>query len=158
VLDIVRAASDRSASSVEMLAHARGWAQRYHLDPTRANILRPLAIDPSARVLEIGAGCGAITRYLAERCALVDALEPVPVRAEAAAARTADLAGGPDRAGGARVFVGELDDVPDAAGYDLVVVIGVLEYVGRGSADSAPYLRFLLGIVAPRARRGVAMR
>ena len=139
VLRIIDAATDRSSTSVEMLAAASGWAQRYHVDPTRANILRCVDLPPGARVLEIGAGCGAISRYLGEQGAVVDALEPVAVRAASAARRCADL---PD----VQVFVGELADVPAEPAYDVVVVIGVLEYVGGGGADPAPYAEFLGGI------------
>lgn len=139
VLRIVSAAEDLSSGSVEMMLSAVGWAQRYHVDPARANVLRGLDLPPTARVLEIGAGCGAITRYLGETCAVVDALEPVRSRAEAAAARNRDLPG-------VQVIVGELDDVPSVEAYDVIVVIGVLEYVGNGTADRAPYLDFLAGI------------
>lgn len=139
VLRIVSAADDLSSGSVEMMLSAVGWAQRYHVDPARANVLRGLDLPPTARVLEIGAGCGAITRFLGETCAVVDALEPVRSRAEAAAARNRDLPG-------VQVFVGELDDVPLVEAYDVIVVIGVLEYVGNGTADRTPYLDFLAGI------------
>ncbi len=136
VLQMLREADDLRSDGTDLRTSAVGWAQRYHLDPARANILRCLDLPPTARVLEIGAGCGAITRYLGETCAVVDALEPVAVRAEAARARTRDLPG-------VEVFVGDLDDVPAVAAYDVVVVIGVLEYVGAGTADRTPYLDFL---------------
>ena len=87
-------------------------------------------------MLEIGAGCGAITRYLGERCGRVDALEPVHSRARAARARVRDLSN-------VEVFVGSLDDVPAEPIYDLVVVVGVLEYVGEGSAELGPQRAFL---------------
>ena len=135
-LRIVTAATDRSASSDEMIRAAVGWPQRYHFYPARSNIVRGLDLPPDARVLEIGAGCGAVTRYLGESCALVDALEPVQARAEVARARCADLPG-------VDVSVGLLDDVPAVAAYDVVVVIGVLEYVGAGTPDLTPYRTFL---------------
>ncbi len=141
VLRIVSAAQDRTADSDEMIRDAVGWAQRYHVDPARANIVRCLDLPADARVLEIGAGCGAITRYLGENCRIVDALEPVPARAAVASARTQDLPG-------VEVIVGELADVPDIATYDVVVVVGVLEYMGRGSERRRPYLDFLDGIAA----------
>ncbi len=139
VLGLIQQAGDLRSGSTEMATAARGWAQRYHLDPARANIVRCLRLPPTGRVLEIGAGCGAVTRYLGERCALVDAVEPVPARAAAAAARTRELAG-------VRVFVGELSDVPDEPSYDVAVVIGVLEYVGGDSSDPRVYSDFLAGI------------
>jgi Methyltransferase domain len=139
VLRLITDATDLSSTSDELIRHADDWAQTYHLHPARANIVRSLELPKSARVLEIGAGCGAITRYLGESCASVDALEPVPVRAAAARARTRDL-------DNVEVFVGELADVPAEAVYDVIVVIGVLEYVGAGTADRTPYLNFLRGI------------
>jgi 2-polyprenyl-3-methyl-5-hydroxy-6-metoxy-1,4-benzoquinol methylase len=135
VLAAVNAASDCSSSSDE-LAALTGWPDRYHLSHARANVLRAFDLPPESRVLEVGAGCGAITRLLGERCALVDALEPVRERAVVARARTADLAN-------VEVVVGKVEDVPATAAYDVVVVIGVLEYAGNGSAERAPYLSFL---------------
>jgi SAM-dependent methyltransferase len=139
VLRLITETMDLSSASDELIRRADGWAQTYHLHPARANIVRCLELPESARVLEIGAGCGAITRYLGETCMLVDALEPVPVRAAATRARTRDL-------DNVEVFVGDLADVPVDAAYDVIVVIGVLEYVGEGNADCAPYREFLRGI------------
>jgi len=131
--------TDLRADSDELMAAANGWAECYHVDPARANIVRGLLIDPKARVLEVGAGCGAVTRYLGEVAGQVDALEPVPARARVARERCRDL-------DNVEVFVGQIDDVPDVEAYDLVVVVGVLEYVGNGSADLKPYVDFLTAI------------
>jgi SAM-dependent methyltransferase len=147
VLRIIREADDLSSASDELIGQASGWAQIYHLHPSRANIVRCLDLPADARVLEIGAGCGAVTRYLGETCAIVDALEPVPVRASAARARTRDLPN-------VEVFVGELADIPEQAAYDVIVVVGVLEYVGAGSASREPYLEFLSGICSRLVRGG----
>jgi SAM-dependent methyltransferase len=136
VYDLISKAIDLSSMSDELAAQASSWAERYHLATSRANLLRPFALPEDAAVLEIGAGCGAITRYLGERCATVDALEPVLSRARAARARVRDLPN-------VEVFVGSLDDVPVEPTYDLVVVVGVLEYVGEGSAELGPQRAFL---------------
>lgn len=137
--DLVGSAEDISAESDSMISRARGWAERYHVDPDRSNIVRGLAIPDGARVLEIGSGCGAVTRYLGEVAATVDALEPVPARARVARERCRDLPG-------VEVFVGQIEDLPAEPTYDVVVVVGVLEYVGGGSADPAPYVDFLRAI------------
>jgi SAM-dependent methyltransferase len=139
VREIILASDDLSSISAGMARQAQSWAETYHLDPARSNVLRVLDLPPDARVLEVGAGCGAITRYLGENCAVVDALEPMPERAAAARDRTRDLPG-------VAVFVGTVEDVPAEPAYDLVVVVGVLEYVGSGSADPQPYRDFLCRI------------
>jgi SAM-dependent methyltransferase len=136
LLEMVRESDDLGSLNEELHARAANWPERYHLDRQRANVLRAFDLPVAGRVLEVGAGCGAMSRYLAEECAVVDALEPVPQRAAVAAARLRDLPG-------ARVFTGELADLPETPSYDLIVVIGVLEYVGEGGADDAPYLAFL---------------
>lgn len=122
--------------SDELYATATDWPQRYHLSPSRANVVRALDLPADAAVLEIGAGCGAITRYLGEVCATVDALEPTLARARVAAARTAELPG-------VTVFCAEVSDLPGVPAYDVVVVVGVLEYVGSGGRDARPYVEFL---------------
>ena len=136
VYDVIRDAADLSSMSDELAAQATSWAERYHLATARANLLRPFALPKDAVVLEIGAGCGAITRYLGEHCGWVDALEPVLSRARAARARVRDL-------DNVEVFVGSLGDLPADQDYDVVVVVGVLEYVGEGSADLRAQQAFL---------------
>lgn len=134
--EIVGAAADLSSSSRELADAATDWATTYSLDPGRANLLRPLDLGSETAVLEIGCGCGPLTRYLGERCGTVDSVEPMAARARVAQLRTRDL-------DAVRVHVGTLEDVPREPAYDVVVVVGVLEYVGNGTADPAPYVDFL---------------
>lgn len=136
LLEHLAAASDLSSRSADLLPRATSWPERYHLDPMRPNIVRAFDLPSTAKVLEVGAGCGAITRYLGETVAAVDSVEPVVERARVAAVRTADLPG-------VRVFAGSLEQMPAEPSYDAVVVIGVLEYVGGGTADREPYVSFL---------------
>lgn len=150
VHSILRFAVDRSALSDELHHAACTWPERYHLDRGRANLLRALRLPATARVLEVGCGCGAVTRYLAETVALVDAVEPMAARAAAARARTADL-------GNVEVFVGLIEDVPAEPVYDVVVAVGVLEYVADGSPQDAPYVAFLDAVRRRLAPGGVAV-
>jgi SAM-dependent methyltransferase len=109
----------------------------------RGHLLRALELD-GLRVLEVGAGCGGVARALAERCELLDALEPNPRRAHLAARRLADVET-------ARVLIGEVDDVPAERAYDLIVLVGVLEYVGgwRGEDERIAFLRDLRARLRP---------
>ncbi len=139
ILAILQGARDVSTSSPELAEAGQSWAERYHLSAQRGVVLEFLDIPPGSRVLEVGAGCGPITRHLGERGAVVDAVEPMPLRAAANRERCRDLTE-------VEVFVGELEDVPDEPSYDLVVIIGVLEYVGSGAASPTAYLDFLRGL------------
>ncbi len=91
ILEIFTTVSDLSDGSDELAAEIDDWPTRYHCSPHRSNLLRPFRISPGTRVLEIGAGSGALTRYLGECGATVTAIEGARSRAEAAAMRCHDL-------------------------------------------------------------------
>lgn len=152
VAAILEGATDLSSTSDELAAYADTWVRRYHLSRERGHILRPLTIGPDDTVLEIGAGCGGVTRMLGERAGAVDALEPTPQRARAAALRTRDL---PSVA----VMVGELEMVPREPAYDLIAVVGVLEYVGGagGESERVAFLREAAARLEPGGTLAVAI-
>lgn len=113
---------DVSLFSAELRQHETDWPSIYHLSATRANLLRPVADRlQGARVLEIGAGCGAITRFLGEQGARVLALEGSARRAAIAASRCRDL-------GNVTVLNDRFDALPTTQKFDIVTLIGVLEY------------------------------
>ena len=122
LLRVVSAASDLSVLSLELASQIRDWPSRYHLSATRANLLRPLQPLLRGRILEIGAGCGAVTRYLGECGAEVVAVEGSYRRACVAAARCRDLPN-------VRVICDRFEDYPASERFDVVTLIGVLEWV-----------------------------
>lgn len=136
VLSALDRVTDHSDGSDELYNQAVDWPTTYHFSPRRSNIMRPFEIGKDHRVLEIGAGTGAITRYLGESGADVTALEGESKRARAIAARCSDLAN-------VEVVSGSLFDFTDPEGFDLVVIIGVLEYAGPASSDRRQQLDFL---------------
>lgn len=97
-----------------------GWAHRYHLSPVRGNLLRHLDFA-SLDVLELGAGIGAISRFLAEHCKWLTAVEGSQRRYSALVSRLRDL----DNWDG---FVSNVEDVKLDRKYDVVCIVGVLEY------------------------------
>lgn len=122
VAQAVRGASDIAIGSPELAAAIRDWPSQYHLDAARANLLRPIGAPAAgSTVLEIGAGCGAITRFLGESGATVLAVEGSLARARVAASRCRDL-------DNVVVLCDNFDAVEIAARFDLVTLIGVLEY------------------------------
>lgn len=134
---IVREAGDISCFSSELARRCTDWPSRYHLSANRGNILRPFrARLKGADVLEIGAGCGAITRFLGESGANVLALEGSPRRAAIARSRTRDL-------GNVVVLAERFDRFQWAGRFDVVTLIGVLEYAAMFGDGDDPALAML---------------
>ncbi len=130
--DVLNAAGDLSSTSEELQLAIRDWPSEYHLTPKRGNLFRGLPLAPGSRVLELGCGCGAVTRYLGEQGCAVDAVEGSAVRAALARMRCRDL----DAVTVVQANFNRLE-LP-AAEYDLVLLIGVAEYARMFSehADS----------------------
>lgn len=125
---ILSNASDLSSDSSELQALITDWPSEYHLSAARANLLRPFNFEGVTRVLELGCGCGSITRFLGEQAGLeVDSIEGSPTRAGLAALRCRDL----QNVTIATANFNELE-LPKKH-YDLVLFVGVTEYAGRFS-------------------------
>lgn len=118
---IVVAASDRSLFSPELRAAIWDWRSSCHLSPVRANILRPLEAKCGGRVLELGSGCGIITRYLGELGGDVVALEASALRASITRERTVDLQN-------VKVVCDRIENFNADDKFDMVTMIGVLQY------------------------------
>jgi len=146
LLDLLSKVTDRSLFSPEILAGIRDWPSRYHLSPKRANLLRPFASLLAKNVLEVGAGCGAVTRFLGENGGRVVAVEGSARRANIIQRRTSDLAN-------VQVVCDRIEQFVPNERFDVVTAIGVLEYAARYSPDKAdPYvglLRCLRDLLAP---------
>jgi hypothetical protein len=126
----------------EILYDAPTWPERIHLSPQRHHLLGWFPFEPQGRLLEVGAGCGAMTGLFAERVAHVDALDT-------SAKRAAILACRHRAAKNVRVLVGDLPSLGEQTPYDYVVLVGVLEYAGRYARTTGddlgydPYVRML---------------
>jgi len=122
ILGILETAEDKSSGSLELEHKIHNWPTRYHLSGLRSNIIRSLDfLKPEAKILEIGSGCGAVTRFLGENFASVDAVEGSFRRARITRKRCQDL-------DNIRVFSSPLQDLIFDREYDVVMLIGVLEW------------------------------
>jgi GT2 family glycosyltransferase/SAM-dependent methyltransferase len=135
---VIHEATDLSVLSAELRGQCIDWPSVYHLSSSRANILRPFdtVLHGGMQVLEIGAGCGAVTRYLGETGAQVTALERSIRRAAIARARTRDLKN-------INVVADNFDGFESPIKFDMVTLIGVLEYANLFVHDQNPTLAVL---------------
>jgi 2-polyprenyl-3-methyl-5-hydroxy-6-metoxy-1,4-benzoquinol methylase len=137
ILNIIKNATDISVLSTELRQHCTDWPSQYHLTSARANIMRPFEQTlKGANVLEIGAGCGAISRYLGECGAQVLALEGSPRRASIARSRTRDL-------DNITVLAEKFDQFKSDHQFDVITLIGVLEYANLFTPGENPALIML---------------
>src|SRR5439155_1715422 len=117
----VRRATDISSDSRELEQQIRDWSSRYHLSRERPLVYASLNLPSDALVLEVGCGCGAITRFLGENVGQVIALEGSARRATITRERTRDLAN-------VSVICASFEDVTFREKFDFIVCNGVLEY------------------------------
>jgi 2-polyprenyl-3-methyl-5-hydroxy-6-metoxy-1,4-benzoquinol methylase len=129
---VFRGAKDLSSSSEELEHHIKDWNTEYHLTRKRKDLLAGFEHPRDARVLEIGCGCGAITRILGERYASVVAAEGSYNRARLARLRTADL----DHVD---VVCSPYQALGLQGEFDIVFCIGVLEYAPTYVTASDPF-------------------
>jgi len=129
-------AAVRAGRQDEMLHQDTRWPVLYHFSEERQNLFSWLPLAGDEDVLEIGCGCGAVTGTLCRRAGHVDAVEISPRRAEIAAWRNRDFAN-------LVIHVGNLNDLALERKYDVITLIGVLEYAGTFTHTADPYHDFL---------------
>ena len=130
--DSFKNSKDTSIFSMELFERIQDWSSEYHLTTYRANIVRPLNIKKEHRILEIGAGCGAITRYLGETGAAITAVEGSLSRARCIAERCRDL-------DNVTVVCSNVEDVEFDEKFDIITLIGVFEYTAKYSKRANPF-------------------
>ena len=126
----------RGLTFEQALAEDDSWPVVYHLSPIRENLLSWYPFDADCRLLEIGAGCGAVTGVLCDRVGEVVANELSKRRAEILATRHQDREN-------LKVVVGNLNEVKFCKPFDVVTLVGVLEYAERFTPGPRPHIDFL---------------
>ena len=122
---------------MEVLLEDQRWPVLYQLSPKRKNIVAPMDLRGTDEVLEIGAGMGACTGAIAQRVKHVDCIDLSHRRCLANAYRNQAFSN-------ICIYAGNFESIRLEKKYDVVALIGVLEYGGHyihGAQD--PYAAFL---------------
>ncbi len=121
--ECIRKSEDVSVGSEELQKYIRDWPSLYHLSPKRADLLRPFADQlKNKKVLEIGSGCGAVTRYLGELGCSVLSVEGSLRRARITAERCRGLEEN------VTVVNDNFKNFKCDEKFEFVILVGVLEY------------------------------
>ena len=126
------ASKDLSSGSSELESYIKDWSSEYHLTTKRAQLLSGFEFDRSLKVLEVGCGCGAITRYLGETFDSVVSVEGSIARARLAALRTRDLPS-------VSIVCAPFQEIRFSEKFDIIFVIGVFEYSASFVQGDDPY-------------------
>jgi SAM-dependent methyltransferase len=121
LLRILEETSDLRNGSEQLQDKVKDWPSRYHLAQGRSNVFSVLEVAGDLKVLELGSGCGALSRYLGENCRSVDCIEGNYCRARVGRKRCSGLES-------VRVFCSDIFKTEFDADYDVATLIGVLEY------------------------------
>ena len=108
----------------------------YQLSSLRTGLLSWYPFREDAQVLEIGAGFGALTGLLCDRCAGVTATERSAHRASAIARRW-------ESKENLHVYAGEWSEISFGKKFDYIVITGIMERACGGSSDRNDYARYL---------------
>lgn len=135
ILRIVKETDDYD----KILSQCDEFAVYYHLAKEREFIAEVMEISKQDDVLEIGAGCGAVTGALADRARHVHCIDLSKKRSLINAYRHKDYRN-------ISIQVCNYEDSVHIRKYDVITLIGVLEYAGYYIHAQDPYVAFLTDI------------
>lgn len=138
-LELLKIFQNKNSEKIvnDILINNPSWPMRYHLSPVRENILNWYEFENNKSLLEIGAGCGAITGSLCNKLKKIVANELSELRAKIITKRY-------ENNKNLTVIAGNLSDIKLKEQFDYVSLIGVLEYAGKYTHTQDPFTDFLL--------------
>ena len=136
LLEIVKKHDEEQLEKI--INNKNEWVYLYHFSHVRKNIISWVPIKKTAKILEIGSGCGAITGALASAGKKVDCVELSRKRSLINANRNKDLDGITIKVANFETIEPYLDN-----DYDIITLIGVWEYAGVYLSVDNPYIEFL---------------
>lgn len=136
MLEIAKTVPEEKLS--EVIREKKSWPMLYHFSHIRENILDWVPMKGTEKVLEIGAGCGAVTGVLARKAAEVTCIDLSKKRSQINAYRH-------QNAKNIRILVGNFQDIEQNLEelYDCITLIGVFEYSEGYIGGKEPYVEML---------------
>ena len=136
LLEIAKESKEEDLNRV--IAREKSWPILYHFSHIRENIISGIPFAGDEEVLEIGAGCGAVTGALAEKCAAVTCVDLSLRRSRINAYRHRDR-------DNVTIMVGNFQDIEKGLSkkFDVITLIGVFEYAKSYIGGEDPYAEFL---------------
>ena len=123
---------------VKVINEKKNWPVLYHLSKQRWNIIGGIPVNKTDKVLEIGAGCGAVTGILSEKAEKVTCIELSKKRSLINAYRN-------QKRDNIEIKVGNFETVHQrlTEKYDVITLIGVFEYAQSYISSPEPFVDFL---------------
>ncbi len=131
ILDFLKSETNLSSSNNIQQKNYQYWPIKYHLSSIRHNSIKHLDFT-GLKVLEFGAGMGAMSRYVAEQAKHLTVVEGTETRFSCLQQRLRDL----DNWNG---VVANYQDYKSDEKYDVVCFFGVLEYAGKYIDKENPF-------------------
>lgn len=121
---------------MEVVKRNNSWAILYHFCNIRENLLEWYNFNSNGTLLEIGAGCGALSGLFCRKVKSVTAIELSKKRSLINATRNKNYSN-------LYIMIGNLENMEIAQKYDYVTLIGVLEYAISYIHGENPFVKLL---------------
>lgn len=121
LVKILNETGDHSSDSDELAARINDWPTEYYLTRKRSQLLKGFNFKRDQKVLEVGCGHGAVTRFLGETFDEVVSVEGNLNRAKIARLRNKELAN-------VSIICAPFQELRFKKKFDVVFCVGVLEY------------------------------
>lgn len=113
------------------------WPVIYHFSHLRHNILNWYPFKKDCSILEIGAGCGALTGLLCQKAKHVVAIELTKLRAKINYERHKNIAN-------LDLYISDFNRFKSNEKFDYIIINDVLEYAAYMCAEDDPHQAFLV--------------
>lgn len=122
--------------SEQLLKNSNQWPILYHISDIRENLLDWYPFKKDGSLMEIGSGCGALTRLFSSRVKEVTCIELSEKRSLINAERNKDK-------DNIKIILGNFQDITLEEKFDYITMIGVWEYAELYVSGEEPYVSMI---------------